>query len=98
MVADTEGQAVAWCTQPGHGSRIIPQGAITGAQWIQTSAYVEVTGFINQALIDMDPTDGGGEMDGHGADGRGNAIGGIVFSNAFPSTKGQYVQTPEWHK
>jgi len=39
-------------------------------------------------------------MDPHGADSRGNAIGGLVFSNAFPSSGGvatNYVQVKEWH-
>ena len=101
VVGDTEGSAVAWCTKAGHGTRIIPSGAITGAQWIQTSAYVEVTGHIDQRQINMTPDDGGGEMDPHGADSRGNAIGGLVFSNAFPSSGGvatNYVQVKEWHK
>lgn len=97
VVGDTEGEAVAWCTQPGHGTRIIPAGAITGAQFIQTPDYIEVTGYIDQTQIYMTADDGGGEMDPHGADGRGNAIGGLMFSTAFPSTKGQNVQVKEWH-
>jgi len=100
MVGDTEGQSVAWCTKSGHGTRVIPAGAITGAQFIQTADYIEVTGYIQQNLIDMDPTDGGGEMDPHGADGRGNAIGGLMFSNAFAASAGNpsnYVQVREWH-
>jgi len=37
--------------------------------------------------------DFGGEMDPHGADLRGNPMGGIMFSNAFG---GSYVQVIEW--
>jgi hypothetical protein len=62
---------------------------------MKTPDYVQVVGFINQALIDLDPTDFGGEMDPHGADLRGNPLGGIVFSQAF---SGQFVQVVEWHK
>lgn len=99
-VGDTEGQSVAWCTLPGHGTRVIPSGAITGAQWLDAPAYVEIVGFIQQDLIDMDPNDGGGEMDPHGADQRGNPIGALVFSNAFPQSAGNpndYIQVKEWH-
>ena len=45
--------------------------------------------------------DSGGEMDPHGADERGNPLGGLVFSNAFPSSAGNataYKQVIEWHK
>jgi len=99
-VGDTEGQSVAWCSLPGHGTRVIPSGALTGVQFMKTPGYVQVTGFINQAEIDMDPNDGGGEMDPHGADNRGNPIGGLVFTNAFPASNGNannYIQAIEWH-
>jgi len=91
---------VAWCSKAGHGTRVIPAGALTAVQFIQTPAYVQVTGLFNQQLLDMDPTDGGGEMDPHGADGRGNPIGGVVFSDAFPASGGNnntYIQAVEWH-
>ncbi|KIO33260.1 hypothetical protein M407DRAFT_65709 [Tulasnella calospora MUT 4182] len=94
VVGNTEGEAVAWCTKPGHGSRIIPQGAITGAQFMRTPDYIQITGHINQALINMTPDDGGGEMDPHGADQRGNPLGGLVFTNAWGAG---YTQVVEWH-
>jgi hypothetical protein len=93
-VADQEGEMVAWCTKPGRGTRLIPAGAIQGVQYMKTQSYVQVVGFINQELIDMAPDDFGGEMDPHGADLRGNPMGGIVFSTAFT---GQYMQVSEWH-
>jgi len=100
LIGNVEGECVAWCTKPGHGTRLIPAGAITGIQFIQTPDYVQVTGNINQALIDLDPTDSGGELDPHGADQRGNPLGSLLFSNAFPASAGNptnYIQAIEWH-
>src|SRR6201996_2671231 len=35
---------VSWCIQSGHGTRVIPSGAITGAHFVQTPDFVQVTG------------------------------------------------------
>lgn len=42
LIGNTEGEAVAWCTKPGRGTRLIPQGALTGVQFMKTPAYVQV--------------------------------------------------------
>ncbi|TFK17466.1 hypothetical protein FA15DRAFT_628762 [Coprinopsis marcescibilis] len=94
IVANTEGEMVAWCTKPGHGTRLIPEGALTGVQFIKTPDYISVVGFIDQSKINIQTDDYGGEMDPHGADLRGNPMGGIMFSNSFT---GQYTQVIEWH-
>ncbi|KAH6885695.1 macrophage activating glycoprotein [Coprinopsis sp. MPI-PUGE-AT-0042] len=94
-VGDIEGIMVAWCTKPGHGTRLIPEGAITGIQWIKTPDYVQAVGYIDQTKINVLEGDWGGEMDPHGADLRGNPIGGLVFSNAFGGA--DPVQVIEWH-
>ncbi|KAF8499928.1 hypothetical protein JB92DRAFT_2980797 [Gautieria morchelliformis] len=99
-IADTEGELVAWCTKPGRGTRIIPSGALTGVQFMQTPDYLQVTGRINQTLINIAAGDSGGEEDPHGADGRGNPLGSLVFSNGFPSNNGNngsFQQVIEWH-
>ncbi|PPQ86837.1 hypothetical protein CVT25_012557 [Psilocybe cyanescens] len=93
-VGDIEGSMIAWCTKPGHGTRLIPDGAITGVQYTKTPDYVQVVGFIDQTKINILEGDYGGEMDPHGADLRGNPMGGIMFSNQFT---GQYIQGIEWH-
>ncbi|KAG6853850.1 hypothetical protein C0991_000611 [Blastosporella zonata] len=36
-------------------------------------------------------------MDPHGADQRGNPLGGLVYSNAYTSNKNAYTQVIEWH-
>lgn len=100
LIGNIEGECVAWCTKPGHGTRLIPAGAITGVQFIQTPDYVQVTGNINQVLIDLAADDSGGELDPHGADQRGNPLGALVFTNAFPASGGNpsnYIQAIEWH-
>jgi hypothetical protein len=61
---------------------------------MKTPDYVQVTGYINQQFVNMDPTDSGGELDPHGADGRGNPLGALLFSEAWT---GAYVQAIEWH-
>ena len=68
VVGDTEGEAVAYCTKPEHGTRLIPRGALQGVQFMKTPDYVQVVGFIDQTQINMQVDDWGGEMDPHGAD------------------------------
>ncbi|KAJ1304257.1 hypothetical protein OPQ81_005418 [Rhizoctonia solani] len=100
LIGDTEGEAVAWCTKPGRGTRLIPAGALTGVQFMRTRSYIQVSGRIDQRLINIADGDTGGEMDPHGADRRGNPLGGLVFSNAFPSNGGNnnsFQQVIEWH-
>jgi len=94
-VGDIEGIMVAWCTKPGHGTRLIPKGALTGVQWIKAPGYVQVVGFFDQTMINVLEGDYGGEMDPHGADLRGNPMGGIVFTNQFGGSEPQ--QAPQWH-
>ncbi|KAF6746967.1 manno protein [Ephemerocybe angulata] len=93
-VADTEGEMVAWCSKPGHGTRLIPAGALTGIQWIKTPDYVQAVGFLDQSQINIKAGDWGGEMDPHGADLRGNPMGGVIFSTAFGGSAKQVI---EWH-
>jgi hypothetical protein len=67
-VGQIEGEMIAWCSQPGHGTRIFPDGTITGVQLTLTPDYIQVVGFMDQTKIDMVKGDSGGEMDPHGAD------------------------------
>ncbi|KAG5722620.1 hypothetical protein E4T56_gene1355 [Termitomyces sp. T112] len=97
-VADQEGEMVAWCTRPGRGTRLIPAGALQGIQFMRTPDYVQVVGFIDQTQINIAPGDYGGELDPHGADLRGNPMGGIMFSNAWSNgNNNSYQQVIEWH-
>jgi hypothetical protein len=96
-ISDTEQEEVAWCTKPGHGTRLIPAGALKGVQFMRTPDYVQVVGFIDQTFIDLTSDDFGGELDPHGADFRGNPLGGLVYSTAFSNSTGSYEQVIEWH-
>ena len=70
-IGNTERIEVAWCTKAGHGTRLIPDGTITGAHFVQTPDYVEVLGVGNLTMINIPAGDDGGELDPHGADGNG---------------------------
>ncbi|CAL1698993.1 unnamed protein product [Somion occarium] len=91
-VGNTERIEVAWCIKDGYGTRLIPDGTIQGAHFVQTPDYVQVTGVGDFTKINIPKGDTGGELDPHGADGNGNPIGGLVFSSAF----GQLTQIHEW--
>ncbi|KZV85082.1 hypothetical protein EXIGLDRAFT_654400 [Exidia glandulosa HHB12029] len=97
LVGDAEGEMVIWCTKPGRGGRVIPSGALTGVQFIRTPSYVEVTGHIDQKMINIKDGDEGGELDSGGQDNRGNPIGALVYSNSMPSSHGQLTQSRTWH-
>lgn len=97
VVGDTEGESVAWCTKPGRGTRLIPNGALQGVQFMKTPDYVQVVGFIDQRQINMKGDDFGGELDPHGADFRGNPLGGLVYSNAWSGKNDSFDQVIEWH-
>lgn len=94
LIGNTEGESIAWCTKAGYGTRVIPAGALTGVQFLKTPDYVQVTGFIDQRLVDIASDDSGGELDPHGADQRGNPLGALLFSNAWG---GNFQQAVEWH-
>ncbi|KAF9259419.1 hypothetical protein L218DRAFT_908431 [Marasmius fiardii PR-910] len=94
-IANTEGEEVAWCTKSGRGTRLIPQGALQGVQFMKTPDYIQVVGFIDQTKINLQTDDSGGELDPHGADLRGNPMGGVLFTQQFNSS--QWTQVIEWH-
>lgn len=62
-VADNEAVEVAYCTQAGRGTRVIPEGTIKGAHFVQTSHYVQVTGNGDFTKIGITAGDEGGELD-----------------------------------
>jgi hypothetical protein len=97
LIADTEGEEVAWCTKPGRGTRLIPAGTLTGVQFMRTPDYIQVVGFMDQTKINIQKGDYGGELDPHGADLRGNPLGGLVYSNGWGSDKTKFSQVIEWH-
>ncbi|CAD6915499.1 unnamed protein product [Tilletia controversa] len=93
VVGDTERDEVAWCTKPGRGTRLIPDGILNSVHFVKTPTYVQVTGTGDFTKINILAGDEGGELDPHGADGNGNPIGGLVYTNAFG---GQFQQIHQW--
>ncbi|EIW84436.1 hypothetical protein CONPUDRAFT_80778 [Coniophora puteana RWD-64-598 SS2] len=99
-IADTEQSEVAWCTKNGHGTRVIPPGALTGVQYLRTPNYVQIAGYLDQTKLDIAAGDYGGELDPHGADLRGNPLGGLMYSNVYPSSNtdnNTYTQIIDWN-
>jgi len=100
LVGVTEAASVAYCSQPGWGTRLIGGGTLMGAQFLVAPAYVQITGVVNNTGVELAPGDTGGEMDPHGDDERGNPLGGLVFSNAFAQSNGNkndLIQVVQWH-
>lgn len=91
-IGNAERDVIAYCTKAGRGTRLIPDGTLQGVHFVRTVDYVQVTGVGNFTQINVDGSDGGGELDPHGADGNGNPIGGLVFGNTF----GANLQYHEW--
>jgi len=99
-IGDTEQEEVAWCTKPGHGTRVIPSGALTGIQVLKSPHYIQIAGFMDQTQLNIAAGDYGGELDPHGADLRGNPIGGLMYSNAYPAgntNTNAYTQVIDWN-
>ncbi|KAF8328096.1 uncharacterized protein EI90DRAFT_3155849 [Cantharellus anzutake] len=90
LIGNTERLEVAWCLRSGYGTRLIPPGAITGAHFIQTPNYLQVTGIGDLTKLNIAKGDSGGELDPHGADGLGNPIGGLVFGYGDGGVLRQY--------
>lgn len=45
------------------GTRLIPEGALQGVQFLRAPSYVQVVGIIDQTKINIQAGDYGGEMD-----------------------------------
>lgn len=95
-VGEKERSGVAYCTTDRHGTRLIPDGSITGAHFVRTRDYVQVTGVGDFTSLLIPQGDEGGEFDPHGADDLGNPIGGVLYTTANPATNGQPFFVSEW--
>ncbi|KAG7440594.1 uncharacterized protein BT62DRAFT_956800 [Guyanagaster necrorhizus] len=91
-IGNTERIVISWCIKDGYSTRLIPEGTITGAHFVKTPDFVQVTGVGDLTKLNVPEGDAGGELDPHGADGNGNPVGGLVFSSAF----GELQQMHEW--
>lgn len=95
-IGNVETEVVSYCLKQGYGTRLIPKGTITGAHFIKTPNFVQITGFGDFTKIHVKANDQGGELDPHGANGYGNPPGGLVFSRNVKGREGQWVQSKEW--
>ncbi|PWN88535.1 hypothetical protein FA10DRAFT_268718 [Acaromyces ingoldii] len=95
-IGSTERVAVAYCTTNKHGTRLIPDGTIKGAHFLQTANYVQISGVGDFTTIGIPDGDAGGEMDPHGADDLSNPIGGVLFTTANPASNGESWFVSEW--
>ena len=87
---------MAWCTKSGYGTRLIPDGTLTGVHFTKAANYVQVVALGDFTKINILAGDEGGELDPHGADGNGNPEGGLVYTNAFGLANGQPQQVHQW--
>ncbi|CAE6443763.1 unnamed protein product [Rhizoctonia solani] len=97
VIGEIEQIVISYCTAPGRGTRLMPEGTLKSAHFVKTPDYVQVTGTGDFTKIGIKAGDSGGELDPHGADKLGNPHGGLVFSNAFSAgPSGLGVQMHEW--
>ncbi|KAF8319825.1 uncharacterized protein EI90DRAFT_2624412 [Cantharellus anzutake] len=92
-IGNTERFVVSWCLKSGYGTRLIPKDTVTGAHFVITPNYVQITGVGRLTSMNIPDGDEGGELDPHGSDGLGNPIGGLFFGSA---NKGVMRQYHEW--
>jgi len=99
-IGNTEGIEVAYCNKAVYGTRVFPPGTFTGLQWTRTPHYVQLVGFLDQTKVNLNAADYGGELDPHGADLRGNPLGGLVYSTAWSNgstSLSAFQQVPQWN-
>ncbi|KIM89738.1 hypothetical protein PILCRDRAFT_194685 [Piloderma croceum F 1598] len=99
LIGNVEAAVVAYCSKSGHGTRVMPEGTLTGVQFMKTSAYIQITGHLNQTGVGLASNDTGGELDPHGADLAGNPLGGLVYSSGLPTAKDNTteIQAISWN-
>lgn len=91
-ISDQEERTVAWCTKPRNNARVIPDGTLTAVHFVKTDLYIQIMALGDFTKIGIKAGDTGGELDPHGATGKGNPIGGMVSSNIT----GKDVFYKEW--
>ena len=93
-IGNRERDVVAWCLKPGYGTRLMPPGTITGAHFIQTPDYVQVTGTGDLTKLNIPKGDAGGELDPHGEDGLGERGALFVCDRIYPYGSGGATGNP----
>lgn len=81
LIGNVEPIVVAYCTKPRNNARLIPDGAIHSAHLVKTPLYVQISGMWDGTTVNIPAGDTGGELDPHGAENKGNPVGGNVTTN-----------------
>ena len=68
-VGDEEGDVVAYCMKLAHGTRIMPERAITGMQLLFDGEAYMMTSLVDLTMINIQAGDYGGELNSGGQDG-----------------------------
>jgi len=95
-IGTVEQIVVAYCSEPGRGTRLFLDGTLQAVHFIETPDYIQVTGTGDFTKMNIVAGDAGGELDPHGPDGFGNPHGGLVFSNVWSGGQGLGQQIHEW--
>ncbi|CAK9785271.1 hypothetical protein CC85DRAFT_285338 [Cutaneotrichosporon oleaginosum] len=93
LIGNVEPIVVAYCTKPRNQARLIPDGAIHSAHLIKTPLYVQISGMWDGTTVNIPAGDTGGELDPHGAENKGNPVGGNVTTNL---ATGRDIFYEEW--
>ncbi|BEI87532.1 uncharacterized protein CcaverHIS019_0102500 [Cutaneotrichosporon cavernicola] len=93
LIGNVEPIVVAYCSKPRNNARLIPDGAIHSAHLIKTPLYVQISGMWDGTTANIPAGDSGGELDPHGAENKGNPVGGNVTTNL---ANGQDIFYEEW--
>ncbi|GMK59609.1 hypothetical protein CspeluHIS016_0802150 [Cutaneotrichosporon spelunceum] len=86
LIGNVEPIVVAYCSKPRNNARLIPDGAIHSAHFIKTPLYVQISGLWDGTTVNIPAGDTGGELDPHGAENKGNPVGGNVTTNVATGT------------
>ncbi|PBK64269.1 hypothetical protein ARMSODRAFT_893135 [Armillaria solidipes] len=81
MLIFTQRIDVSWCLK--RGTRIIPEGTIKGAYFVQTPDFLQVTSVGDFTQLNNHSDDAGGELDRNCSDLARNPLGDFIYSSAF---------------
>ncbi|SJL16847.1 uncharacterized protein ARMOST_20376 [Armillaria ostoyae] len=77
----TERIDVSWCLK--RGTRIIPEGTIKGAYFVQMPDFLQVTSVGDFTQLNNHSDDAGGELDRNCSDLARNPLGDFIYSSTF---------------
>ncbi|CAO1622674.1 unnamed protein product [Parajaminaea phylloscopi] len=96
-IEDVEPDVVAFCSRKGYGTRLLPQGMITGLHFIKTPTYGQIALVGDFTKLNLNPKDDGTELDNAGPTGLGNPHGALVYTSLWTNGK-KYERSHYWHQ